>query len=312
MFFVLSGFLITHLLLREAEQTDGIFLKRFYLRRCLRIMPVYFVYIGVLACLVALKVYFGEVTASWLGAVTFTRNMIGPVASYTGHFWSLAVEEQFYLVWPCCIAMLTLWRRQRDAIKLLLIPIVLCPLIRMANFTPEANGEFCWRVFGSNSILIYADSLAIGCLGAFLMRRITFRPTPETGSLVLAAALSVITLGVFWENIFGKAGGLALGCIPTLQAAAILTAMWISTQHEKSLVYRILNWSPINALGILSYSIYIWHVLFLCNYTGPTWRAYLYDWHYWWLAALVVAAISYYCVERPFLRLKKKVAAKSS
>jgi peptidoglycan/LPS O-acetylase OafA/YrhL len=82
--------------------------------------------------------------------------------------------------------------------------------------------------------------------------------------------------------------------------------MLVSTQHKNSVAYRILNWQPVDTLGVLSYSLYIWHVIFLCNFGGPSLRALLYNWRGWWLAALAVAMLSYYCVERPILRLKKR------
>ena len=217
-FFVLSGFLITHLLLREVEKSrsreienqNSISLKNFFLRRCLRILPVYFTYLGVLALLLQAGVYFGEVSSSWIGALTFTRNMVGPVASYTGHFWSLSVEEQFYLAWPVCLVIFALWRRPRVGYLLLLIPVILCPLVRMSGITVEKHGEFYGRVFGSNSILIYADSLAIGCLGAFWLRRISFQLSSAASSLAFVGTLFIIVTGA------------VLGLVASLKGSFIL------------------------------------------------------------------------------------------
>ncbi|MGA2853207.1 MAG: acyltransferase [Verrucomicrobiota bacterium] len=305
-FFVLSGFLITHLLLKEAEQRDSVSFKRFYIRRCLRILPVYVTYLSVLALLLKIGVYSGESNSSWLGALTFTRNMVGPVNSFTGHFWSLAVEEQFYLAWPLCLIIFALWRRPRLAYSLILIPVFLCPLVRTSGMTIENNGEFYGRVFGGNSILVYADSLAIGCLGAFLLRRVFLRLTSVASSFVLAAALAIIASGA----VLGLVSGIpnfVLAFIPSVQAVAILIAMWISTQHQNNIIFRVLNWPPVNLLGILSYSLYIWHVLFLSNFTGSTLRAILYDWRTWWLLSIATAALSYYCIERPVLRLKRRL-----
>jgi peptidoglycan/LPS O-acetylase OafA/YrhL len=307
-FFVLSGFLITHLLLREAERRDAISLKHFYLRRCLRILPVYLIYLVILALLIKLGCIGGESNSSWFGVLTFTRNMVGPVSSYTSHFWSLAVEEQFYLAWPLCLVTFALWRRPRDAKLLLLIPVLLCPLVRMSGMSIGKSGEFCGRVFGGNSILVYADSLAMGCLGAFWLRRASLRLKLARPSFVLALALAIIAFGAVWGHVGGWGGNIIVSaCIPSFQAFAILIAMWISAQHQNSIIFRVLNWPPVNLLGVLSYSIYIWHVLFLCNYTGPTQRALLYDWRTWWLPLIAVAALSYYCIERPVLRLKRRL-----
>lgn len=305
-FFVLSGFLITHLLLAEGEKTGAISLKNFFLRRCLRILPVYVAYLGVLAGLVFLNVYSGEIASSWIGALTFTRNMVGPVSSYTGHFWSLAVEEQFYLLWPFCLSALLLWRRPGIAMKLFLVPLCLCPALRFAGFNVEANGEFYGRLLGGNSILIYADSLAMGCLGAFLARCIFLRLSRAMSSVVIVTAVAIIILGAFWDNIIDHTGRMAAALVPTVQAGAILIAIWVSAQNKETLVYRFLNWAPVNGLGVLSYSLYVWHVLFLSSYAGPSLIAWLFDWRTWWLAALAAAALSYVCVERPILKWKKK------
>jgi len=111
-FFVLSGFLITHLLLEEASATGTISLKRFYIRRTLRILPIYVTYLLVLGVLTALGLYHDSFS-SWIGALTFTRNMIGQGRSATVQLWSLAVEEQFYLLWPMTLYAFSLWRRPR-------------------------------------------------------------------------------------------------------------------------------------------------------------------------------------------------------
>jgi len=310
-FFVLSGFLITHLLLKEAESSGVISLKHFFLRRSLRILPVYLLYLGVLACLGSFNLYANESASCWLGALTFTRNMIGPVSSYTGHFWSLAVEEQFYFVWPLLLVACSLWRWPVTAKRVLLVPICLCPLIRMAGVDGDASGEFLGAVLGRNSFFIYADSIALGCLGAYWLRKM---PRLETAnlSLLFSGAVGLVALGAYCAA-FGGVGGRILGAIiPSLQAVSILIAMWISTQQRKGVAFRILNAAPMNALGVLSYSLYIWHVLFLCNFSGPSLRAILYDWRSWWLAASATAAFSYLFIERPLLRLKGRVKIRSA
>lgn len=306
MFFVLSGFLITHLLLSEGEKTTFVSLKNFFIRRCLRILPVYLIYLGVLTGLIGLKFYGGESVSAWAGALTFTRNMLGPVTSYTGHFWSLAVEEQFYLTWPICLAALTLWRRPQLAVLLLLIPIFFCPLVRLAGFIPEANGEFLGRVFGGNSVFVYADSLAMGCLGALLRRHISPRLTPATALAILMVSVAVIVSGAYGSDVSDHR--VIWACIPSIQAIAILVAMWISTYRECRIAYPVLNWKPVNTVGILSYSLYIWHVMFLSNASGTPLLAVLYSWRSWWLVSLAVAALSYYGLERPAVKLKMRLS----
>ena len=138
LFFVLSGFLITHLLLAEARASGGISLKRFYIRRALRILPIYVAYLLVLGVLTALGLYH-DALSSWIGALTFTRNMIGQGRSATVQLWSLAVEEQFYLVWPLVLGTFALWRRPRAFVWVLLLGIAACPIMR-ATLVPATPG----------------------------------------------------------------------------------------------------------------------------------------------------------------------------
>lgn len=164
-FFVLSGFLISHLLHREAEKNGFIGLKDFFIRRVFRIFPIYFAYLLVLALLQSLGMY-SDAASSWLGCLTFSRNIVGRGDSATVHFWSLAVEEQFYMLWPLAFSGLALWRRRGLAALLLVIPLLACPLARAWAHPAEMEGSFVARLFGPRSIVMYADSLAVGCLGA--------------------------------------------------------------------------------------------------------------------------------------------------
>jgi len=308
-FFVLSGFLITYLLLKEGDIKTNVSLTRFYLRRCLRILPVYFLYLFVLGLLTVLGWYHDSLS-SWIGVLTFSRNIIGSGESCTAHFWSLAIEEQFYLAWPIIIAILMLWKRWHLACILLLLPILFCPMERMAAFNIETNGPVAGRVFGGWSIFAFADSLAVGCLGAFWIRRIPFRLNRLQASVGIFVSLTIVVSGAVW-NYFGGFGGTAVGAlIPTIQAFAIMFAIWISIFYVDSIVYRFLNWPPVNWLGVLSYSLYIWQHLFTSVNAGTKLSMlFFYDWHIWWVAALFAAVLSYYCIERPALRFKDKVSS---
>ncbi len=162
LFFFISGFVITHLLLKE-EENGGIHLGLFMIRRALRLMPVYWLYIAV----VCLASYFGsepvEMT-DYVASLTFTYSCWNHASSYVlSHFWSLAVEEQFYLIWPFVMVLVhRKWCRE-----LILASVVL--------LFPIASGVLkraLYNDFESIPLFSNADNLAFGCLLAFCLEHI--------------------------------------------------------------------------------------------------------------------------------------------
>ena len=190
MFFVISGLLITYLLLLEADRRGRPSLRSFYTRRVLRIFPVYFLYLGVVFALTAAGLYTDTATA-WIGSLTFTRNLIGQPQSLTGHYWSLSVEEQFYVVWPVTIVALRLWERPRLAIGLLLVPVALCPIVRSNIIQVRWPNEWIDRALNLLSTARYADSLAVGCIGAFAYRQYRGRLKPIASQWILTVGLAI-------------------------------------------------------------------------------------------------------------------------
>ena len=160
-FFVISGFLITGLLLKE-HRGGGISLKRFYLRRTLRIFPAAFLFIGVAACLFPLR------SGDLAHALTYTSNY-HPVHAWTmGHLWSLSVEEQFYLLWPAVVLLLAPVGAKWAA----LAAVVAAPLLRTVAYfhlgmSNEAVGE---------QFQFAMDAIAAGCLLALLRDRLAQIP----------------------------------------------------------------------------------------------------------------------------------------
>jgi peptidoglycan/LPS O-acetylase OafA/YrhL len=310
-FFVLSGFLISLLLLREVGRTGRLNLREFYIRRIFRIFPVYFTYLGVLGilCLVGLC---AESTSSWIGSLTFTRNMVGQGKSATNHLWSLAVEEQFYLAWPVAFAVLKIWKRPAVYLGLLLIPVIICPVLR-ANCVADAGGNLLNRIFGVRSILMYADSLAIGCIGAWMAWKL---PDKKVGGwrrhhtlLFFGSIALVIALRFFQISISTDSLRLYNALVPSVQGWAILVCVWLSSSRDAPF-YRFLNSLPLITMGMLSYSVYIWHMLFLCHFIGvgaELWPTH--DWRVWIFPSLAVAAASYYLLEMPILRWRRGLSS---
>lgn len=303
-FFVLSGFLISLLLLKETDRTGGVSLRHFYLRRIFRIFPVYFAYLGVLAALTLAGLY-ADSAASWIGCLTFTRNVVGSIRSGTSHFWSLAVEEQFYILWPILLGRLQLWKRSIPYVGILLLPIVICPVIR-GCFSPDTlGGTFANKILGYRSILVYADSLAIGCLGAWMF----WKSAPIASWRTFHTALLLACLAVLLEGHLlqlASASRTLKAIVPAAEGWAVLGCIWLGT-HERSPGFGILNSKPMVTLGVLSYSIYVWHFLFVSFHMGPQFARWpTHDWKFWVIPTVAVSAVSYYFLEVPFMNLRRR------
>jgi peptidoglycan/LPS O-acetylase OafA/YrhL len=309
-FFVLSGFLITLLMLREAKATGTVSLRRFYLRRVLRIFPVYFAYLAVLAAFTLLGLY-SDSASSWIGCLTFTRNMLGRGRSGSIHFWTLAVEEQFYILWPILLCRLRLWKRGGLFVGLLLIPVVLCPLARGFFVSDQLGATLTGRLLGPRSILLFADSLAVGCIGAWWAARL-----PCGGGwtgfhgFILALCVALI-VGGRWVEI-ALSGNASAALVPAVQAWAVLGCLWLGAS-ARSPGYRFLNSKPWATLGVLSYSIYVWHFLFLSYFMGPRFVSWpTDDWRVWILPSVAVSALSYYFLEIPVMGLRRKLQTRDA
>ena len=305
-FFVISGFLITYLLLIEADRRGRPSLRAFYLRRVLRIFPVYFLYVAVLAGLTAVGLY-ADAWSSWIGTLTFTRDVVGRGDSLTVHYWSLAVEEQFYFIWPLMLVLMGLWRRPRLAVGLLVIPLIVCPIVRSGLI--QARWPYAWvlRLLGTFSIARYADSLAIGALAAFIYRSYGERLQRLASRTVLIAALAIFIVVTATDGTLPLPKALT----PAIQALAAACAIWVTIERRSGALYWFLNSRPIVWIGTLSYSLYVWQQLFLSHFAGARLAGLVvYDWRLWWLAALVCACTSYYLVERPILKVRDTLRAR--
>lgn len=296
-FFVISGFLITLLLLKEHAESGSINIRYFYIRRVLRIFPVYFAFLAVLGAASFAGLY-EDSLSSWLGSITFTRNMFGQGLSATSHLWSIAVEEQFYILWPMSLVALGLVQNRRRALLVLLAVIVAAFTARL---TPcNGNNFVCLRLLSDKSALKYADCLAVGCVMAFwvvgwprLLPRsqlVFFVPF----AALVASALLVASSSVGWSVL--------------VLTQALLTGICLvaSITTRPVGIYRFLNNPAIVALGVLSYSLYIWHMLFLSHYMGDKFSdSILHDWRIWPFAALATASVSYLFFEKPITKVRR-------
>ncbi len=290
-FFALSGFLITTLLAGEFAAHGSINLRRFYLRRTMRIFPAYYFYVAVIAAWAAA----GAITLKpydLLAALTYTTNFHPPFESwYLGHTWSLSIEEQFYLLWPTLLVLLGLAR----APFALIAVVVLVPVARTLGAFGTAGAEWV-NPYHFRSV---ADWLAGGCLLALTRERLSAQPTYRAliAQPLLPFALALVTWAG-WTGFYHW----------RLREATALTALiatlvfidWGITVPRHP-VARLLNTRAMRHLGVLSYSLYLWQQPFLDHKHHGA----LTHFPRSLALALLCAEASYRLIERPALRWRE-------
>lgn len=277
-FFVLSGFLITTKLIERP-----IDLKRFYVRRFFRLMPAAWVYLSALVLFDRLShAHFVKPSELW-ACVFFYRNFYTlPAAGPAGHFWSLSLEEQFYLFWPCLLLVAGSKRCRWIAAG----GAVACAFYRL----------LFWAHYDLNVIngqtQVRADALLVGCLLALLFTSSGFRARMK----LLAPIYAPIAFAV------------AVFCIaryhwlaPLTEDVAIAALIAAAMLHPQFFASRALAFAPLAWLGTVSYSIYIWQEVFM------PFRSVVAI-----LIGVPVAALaSYYWIEMPFCRLGHRLTTES-
>jgi peptidoglycan/LPS O-acetylase OafA/YrhL len=304
-FFIISGFLITWLMICESSRTGRVNLSHFYARRALRILPVYFAFLGTLGLLQLLG-SFKQTAVGWIANATFTTDFFrGSEAS--SHLWSLSVEEQFYLIWPGILVGVGMLGNLRSLGGVLVIPLLLAPVFRVMafkHFYPAALAPF----FGPFSFLWHFDALAIGCGCAVLLairREVLLRFFCLRPWLWMTASLLVI----FSLHLpLPVPGRLMAAFAPSLEAGALAVLLIQSVLTPGLGFYRALSWNWVRKIGILSYSLYIWQQMFctmpeLFGLPSVWWMSF----PGWLVPVFIVATISYYGFERPLLRLRSRL-----
>jgi len=274
-FFVLSGFLITTLLMKEYEKTATIGLRRFYVRRAYRILPAAIVFMVVVFATFwhELRWYHMAAAALYLVNFDFTHPW------FLGHLWSLSVQEQFYFLWP---GALKKWYRHR--VKIAAAAIAVAPLFRIGCHFLGLHGR------GDEAFPAVADILAIGCLLAIFSQRM-----PKVGAGWAALMVVPIVLVPVYM------GWLKFHVTPVL-LLALWPVMHVSIAglllHAVQRPYRILNFAPVVWLGRMSYSLYLWQQLFAFGEHPRPW--------YFPILGIGVAAASYYLLEQPMIRARER------
>jgi peptidoglycan/LPS O-acetylase OafA/YrhL len=331
LFFVLSGFLITSLLLEEHEDRGSIRLGAFWGRRARRLLPALFAMVGAVMVFVVLMGRRGDTSfiatfdlaglqKQALATLLYSANWYDIAAGHSyfaqfsapsplQHTWSLAIEEQFYLVWP----FLTVWlvarglaARRRLGVSVSVLIAIASTVLMAVLFTPgvgPAAVESLNRVYyGTDTRL--AD-LAVGAVLAWLTARRAATPPRTAAVLRVAAPLALVGLLVLMVTA-GSAGG-----IPTdfmfeggfLLASVLCAVVIADVRRDGSLLARVFALRPVVAIGLVSYGIYLWHwpvIVFLSPQDTPLTGAGLLLARLAVIAALTLA--SYFLLELPVRR----------
>jgi peptidoglycan/LPS O-acetylase OafA/YrhL len=295
LFFGLSGYLITHLLVREQKKNGCISLRLFYTRRILRIFPAHYAYLLAFSLLTLTGIY-SIPLHDLLAAATFTINYFGVDGHgpgwFVGHMWSVAVEQQFYLFWPPVFVALGLTRSRWFALAV----VALMPIIRTGSYFlfPEIRG-------GLGAIHFTSDRLMFGCLLALIdgnpyfenfMERCKSLIWPSSlvlGALVVSPILGANFRGAYW---------LPFGYTAQSFAFAFVIA-WL-LRNTETLPAKTLNARPLVFIGTISYSLYLWQQPFMTPLNSTVAGRFPVN----IICAGLAACASYYLVERKFLSLR--------
>ena len=310
LFFALSGFLITGGLLDT--QGSPHYFRDFYAKRALRILPLYYtvllLLLVVLPRVVTLQAPFssGHQLPLWL----FTANWTRSVPYGFAHFWSLAVEEQFYLIWPLVVYGL-------PARRLLGACLWIAAGALLLRCALAAHGADSWTLYANTACRM--DALALGGAGACLLRLPAMREELRRRlPLVGAVGLLVFVLGIPLTHLYDRDSlmGETLG-YTLLAASSAIFVTWaaMSDVRAPTGVSSLLAWAPLRSCGKYSYAMYVFHNL-LHKLLGEPWLIARFGEHpplpVVYVYALVVLGVSYllsfcsyYLLERRFLRFRR-------
>lgn len=293
-FFVISGFLITTLLISEFKKTGTVSLLKFYFNRTFRIFPAFYAF--VFAIMIANTTGFISLRDGDLfHAVTYTTNYHHERAWDLGHLWSLAVEEQFYLIWPAVF----LFFGMRGALCASTVYLVLGPVVRVVT----------WQYFPDDregigeSFQTVADSIATGCVFSFIK---TKWDENTAYARIQKNRITIIFLIICIVGINHLKGFISI-MYPigetVLNLAIVLFIDWC-LRNSKGVLGRFLNTRPLIFVGVLSYSLYLWQQPFLNRHSDSLIASAPIN----LLLAISCAIISYYLIEKPCLSLREIIA----
>ena len=305
-FFVLSGFLITTLLMREYDSSGRINLLQFYQRRLLRIAPAFYAFLLVIAVMIV-SGYIHLPWQAWMVSATFLWNYAHLLHLdrdyfschdywYLGHTWSLALEQQFYCLWPMVFCR-TIGRKAQWKLPAIILAV---PALNMLSYIIFPNQRFEQDVMFHTA----CDYILIGCFvavhrEAILMRMQRFVRSRMLFSFLVVGLLLILPHATeffhgYWSLTYGR----------TIEGSVIGSLLLCILAQPNHWFSRFLRLPPLVFVGTLSYSVYLWQQLFT-----PGDSPLFFGFPLAFASSMAAACVSYYVVERPFLRLKSRMSA---
>jgi peptidoglycan/LPS O-acetylase OafA/YrhL len=288
LFFVLSGFLITSLLIGEWERSSTIRLGSFYRRRAVRLLPALLL---VVAAYVVVSGLTGHVLENALLGLGYVVNVVQAIHGYElypfglGHLWSLGEEEQFYLLWPPLLLLALRRGASRRGLTAILAALVLFEVGARAKVLADGvQFDAAWW-----DPLLHADPILLGCIAGIAYCSGWYQsPSRIAATFVLAPALAILAFGYPHDRLY------AVG-MPVFSIAAAV-AVFVVAVDPGWWFSRFATMGWLRYLGKISYGLYLWHWPLLV-WLGP-WRGIP--------LAFVCAALSYRYVERPLRQWGRK------
>ena len=277
-FFVVSGYLITSLLLRERRDTGTISLRQFWFRRGRRLLPALYLLLAVVTAFALLFITdaIQNLRSDVVAALTYTSNWWQIIAnrsyfaeagrpSLLKHLWSLAIEEQFYLLWPPLL-LLALRKFGRNKTLWIVVAVALGSAVELALL---ARGSFDRAYYGTDTRL---SGLLLGSALAFVFAPYNIRGVPGRGAratLNIAGVVGVLVLFWSFRHYSDQNGAVFNGGFLLVDIATLLVIA--ACVHPSSDTGRILGLAPLMWIGLRSYGIYLWHYpIFAITRPGPT------------------------------------------
>jgi peptidoglycan/LPS O-acetylase OafA/YrhL len=307
-FFVLSGYLITSILVSEFSATGRISLKKFYARRALRILPAVILFLLVVnICASIFQTHKDVATVRWdsLGALFYIANWLrafGHDIGVLGHLWSLSIEEQFYFFWP--VALVFFLSHKLSANQIILVAGLTVFLVNVDRIYLYHGIQSYDRIY--NGLDTRADALLIGCVlglsGYEIFSRRVFALLGLLGGIFV---LYVVFFGYPVPADLQFPVELTAGGTFFVVGVAFVLAAILS--NPETIFAKLLRLPPLVWTGRLSYGLYLWHYFvfaFVAGWFRKSGPLQLFPLQV--VVTFVLATLSYYLLERPCLKLKKK------